>query len=581
MKNRWGYLPAMLLLAAVAAGPVMADEVDELRSLHDTTIELIKMLVQQGVLTKEKADELIRKAEEAGRKSAASASAQPNATAAPGAAALANTPAQPNVPAAATATQPSIPAPVAANPPTQPGNAPPAPAPGQPPVIRVPYVPETVKEEIRDEVEQDVLAQAHQERWGDPGTLPDWLKHVSLMGDVRVRFQGERFPNDGTPNASPVELAIPQFGAWPETNTSEPDNIVRIRARFGVQATLGDTVTAAIRLATGGVGTGANPATENQTLGNYNSHESVGLDLAYLAYHPTSWFSISGGRLGKPFFAPTTLVWANDLSLEGGVISFTPRVGAFDVFATAGAFPILDNEPSVYSSSNSKWLYAYQTGFGWELPHESSFRFGAALYDYRNIQGIPNPTYYSTIYNNTAAPARQGGNSVFDIDYQANTLNGTQNYIIGLASKFDEANLSATLDIATFADKHVILDLDWVRNLGFNHNEIYARTDGLVSLSPQTTGMQERIAFGDTSFARRNSWQAYVGYRHVEADAVVDAFTDSDFHLGGTDATGYYLGAKYAFEKNSTLEVRWFAAKQITGLPLAIDVLQIDAMAAF
>ncbi len=93
--------------------------------------------------------------------------------------------------------------------------------------------------------------------------------------------------------------------------------------------------------------------------------------------------------------------------------------------------------------------------------------------------------------------------------------------------------------------------------------------------------MQEKLTFGDVSFVRRNSWQAYVGYRHVESDAVVDAFTDADFHLGGTNATGYYLGARYAFESNTTIGLRWYSAKQIDGLPLAIDVLQLDLIAIF
>lgn len=574
MKNRWGYLPAMLLLASVAAAPAMADDADEVRSLHDTTIALIKLLVQQGVLTQDKADELIRKAEEAGHKPAATAPAQPSVAAG----ALANTPAQPNMPGAS-----SLAPPAQSAAPVAPVVTPPAAVPGQPPVVRVPYVPETVKEEIRDEVKQDVLAQAKQERWGDPGSFPDWLKRINFYGDVRVRFQGERFPNSGTPNATPEEIALPAFGAWPETNTTEPVNIVRLRARFGLEATLGDTVTAGIRIATGGVGAGANPATENQTLGNYNSHESVGIDLGYVNYHPTSWFSIAGGRLGKPFFAPTTLVWANDLSLEGGVINFTPRIThQLGVFATAGAFPILDNEPSPTSSAGSKWLYAYQAGLNWQFAQASSFKFGTALYDYRNIQGIPNPSPIPGIdpYSGTAAPARQGGNSVFDIDNAQNVFAGTSNYLIGLASKFDELNVSGSLDFGVFS-KHVILDMDWVRNIGYNYNEILARTQVPLNSPGQTKGMQERIAVGDTSFENRNAWQAYIGYRHVEADAVVDAFTDADFHLGGTNATGYYLGARYAFESNSTLELRWFNAKQITGLPLSINLLQVDVMAAF
>ena len=65
MKKRWGCWVAILIVGAVSAAPVWADDVDDVRALRDTTIALVKMLVQQGVLTQEKADELIRKAEEA------------------------------------------------------------------------------------------------------------------------------------------------------------------------------------------------------------------------------------------------------------------------------------------------------------------------------------------------------------------------------------------------------------------------------------------------------------------------------------------------------------------------------------
>jgi hypothetical protein len=91
----------------------------------------------------------------------------------------------------------------------------------------------------------------------------------------------------------------------------------------------------------------------------------------------------------------------------------------------------------------------------------------------------------------------------------------------------------------------------------------------------------------------RFAWQGYVGYRWLQRDATVDAFTDQDFHLGGTDAEGYYLGGKFAFEKNSYVDLRWFSAKQIDGvelagadstiggLPLAIDVFQLDINSSF
>ena len=567
MNTRW-LRPLLLLLPVAACATATADELEDVRSLRDTTIALVKALVEQGVLTKEKADEIIRKAEQAGKSGPATAGA-PAAAGTPPVAGTA--PARGTAPAAGAA-----PATVA---PANPANAPGSGA-VEPGVIRVPYVPEVVKQQIRDEVKAEVLAQAKQERWGEPGAYPDWLHRISFAGDVRFRFQRDRFPNDNIPNAPPEVLQLPPNGAYNINNTADPRNRLRLRVRFGAEAQLGNTVTAALRLTTGTVGNGSDPSTENQNLGNYNTRSTVGFDLAYISYHPTSWVYFAGGRVGNPFFAPTTLVWGDDLSLEGAVAGLKPKFGeSFQPFLTAGAFPIQDVEPTPLTSSHSKWLWAGQAGFKWLPTSGISWTLAAALYDYRHIEGTPNPTVVSTVYNLTAAPFRQKGNSVFDINELANTVNGTQNYLIGLASKFHEANLSSTLDLAAFAGKHVFIDADYVKNLGFNRAEILARTG--LTLPEQTTGWQARATFGDRTFAHRNSWNAYVGYRHVESDAVVDAFTDSDFRLGGTDATGYFMGARYAFESNSTIGVRWFSAKQIDGLPLAIDVLQIDLIAAF
>jgi len=101
------------------------------------------------------------------------------------------------------------------------------------------------------------------------------------------------------------------------------------------------------------------------------------------------------------------------------------------------------------------------------------------------------------------------------------------------------------------------------------------------------------VTVGHPDLTQKWNWQAWLGYRYAQRDSTVDAFTDQDFHLGGTDAKGYFLGARFAFEKNTALGFRWFSAKQIdgvelagadsvlTGLPLAIDVLQVDITSAF
>ena len=82
---------------------------------------------------------------------------------------------------------------------------------------------------------------------------------------------------------------------------------------------------------------------------------------------------------------------------------------------------------------------------------------------------------------------------------------------------------------------------------------------------------------------QRHDWQAHFGYRRLDRDAVVDAFTDSDFHLGGTDTKGYFLGASYGLDKNTWLSMRYMSADEAhpTSLRLGIDVFQLDLNAKF
>ncbi len=76
-------------------------------------------------------------------------------------------------------------------------------------------------------------------------------------------------------------------------------------------------------------------------------------------------------------------------------------------------------------------------------------------------------------------------------------------------------------------------------------------------------------------------WKVFLYYKYLEADAVVDAFTDSDFHLGGTNTKGWILGTEFGLMKNTWLTLRWLTADEIEGPPLAIDVLQVDLNASY
>lgn len=543
---------ALLVLAATAGVttlPARADELGELRNLRDTTVNLVNLLVEEGVLSREKADALILKAQASAAQGATPSTTQAGAAVAGAGAAVA---------AGADA---ALPAAAGAN------------------VVRVPYVPQVVKEEITAEVKQDVLTQARAERWGDPGALPEWLDRISFAGDVRLRNQLDLFPDDNIPNSVGAAYYLERYGV---ENVTDTDNRLRLRARFGAQARVNQYVRAGFRLATGGVGYGSNPASENQTLGNYESRSAAGIDRAYIAVTPASWVELIGGRIGTPFYRPTDLIYSDDLSLEGIAANLdAPFGGGLAGFATVGVFPIDDISPSSTSDADNKWLFGYQLGLDWAFADQSRLKGAIAYYDYSRMGGVLNPSAVSTVNDLTAPPFRQKANSVFDINYYANLENGTQDYLWGLVSNFEELELTASLDLGNYDPVHVILDASAVKNLGFDRDDIRYRTAGTVDIDERTNGYQARLTVGHPELDEAGSWQGFFGYRYLERDAVVDAFTDTVFHLGGTDTEGYFVGARYSPFPRTTGTLRWMSAKEIDGPPLAIDVLVVDFTTAF
>ena len=74
---------------------------------------------------------------------------------------------------------------------------------------------------------------------------------------------------------------------------------------------------------------------------------------------------------------------------------------------------------------------------------------------------------------------------------------------------------------------------------------------------------------------------------------MLDAYTNSDFGLGGTNNKGYILGANYGLDRQTWLSVRWMASNLIdsmvpsttgaaaTPTKLSTDLLQVDLNVKF
>lgn len=443
----------------------------------------------------------------------------------------------------------------------------------EPSVVRVPYIPETLRDQIRDEIKRDVLEQARRERWGKPGAYPEWISRIKFDGDIRLRYQQDLFQEDNfpfVPNFMEINRVAGDLTklASPYFNTTTDRRRWRVRTRLGLTANVADDVNAGIRLTTGNT---SDPVSTNQTLGNSNNRNAIVLDRAYLRFDPYSWLTVAGGKIPNPWFG-TDLVWDDDLNFDGVAMTLKqPFAERWTAFMAMGAFPLQEIE----LSSDDKSLYGAQLGLGWGTPAGSSVKLGVAYYAYDNILGRANdPGQHA--YDYTAPQYLQKGNSLFNI-----AQDGTQ-LLYALASEYEELAVTASADRALTTALHLTFTVDYVKNLAFDRQASIDRGAILASAYPYgDEGYLARLAVGMPDIKQRGDWQVSGTYKRLESDAVLDAFTDSDFHLGGTNAKGWILGAAYGLNKNTWLNIRYLSADEIEGPPLGIDVWQLDINARF
>jgi hypothetical protein len=145
------------------------------------------------------------------------------------------------------------------------------------------------------------------------------------------------------------------------------------------------------------------------------------------------------------------------------------------------------------------------------------------------------------------------------------------------------------LDYRGFDPVHVVFRGDYVQNLGFDEDKVSTRVG--TTVSERNTGWFAELEVGHPKVRDAGQWSLFAGYKYVQSDAVLDSFTDSDFHAGGTDTQGWIAGGNYGLASNLWFRARWLSADEIDGAPagfagapfepLAIDVLQVDLNAIF
>lgn len=561
---------------------------------QNATVNLINKLVEKKVLTRAEADTMISQAQAEANQAQATAQA----------AAAAQTSAQSAVAAASPASA----------------------APG----TSVRYVPQFVRDQIKEEVKQEVLADARRDGIVAPDMLPEWVRGIKLSGDFRFREEARFFDkanaldfvnigaiNNGAPyNTDPSTNPINP----PIVNSQKNRNYLRIRARLGVEADITPKLTTYVRIATGDQN---NPDSTIQSLGGYFSSKNIWLDRAYVDYRPIEGAHVYLGAMANPF-RHAELVWDDDVNPDGGAISYERSLSPnLSVFGMGAAFILQyadNNAPdsalanSKFPASRDKYIFGGQIGATWKANEQVKADLYAAYYDYHNIAGQLSPAcsniaaYCLTDYSRPGYS--QKGNTLFAIRDNTTTdpKNTANPQYYGLASAFRVLSVDGDVDWQVAGDIHVNLAGHYARNLAYSARDILARGFNPLQGISQIANNNEtctvapvggicpagkslfksggnawltRLTVGTPTIDKPGEWKVTASYRHIDPDALLDAFTDQDFHLGGTNSTGWTLEGYYGLMRHTTLGVRYMSAQQLSGPPFKVDLLQADLSVHF
>jgi hypothetical protein len=567
----------------------------------NATVNLVNLLVKQGIITEEQGQALIKEAEDE-----AYISRQANKDASQ---------------KADDAQKAASDAAAAASPPG---------------TKHVTYVPEIVKQQLRDEIKKEVMSEAQKENWASPGAYPEWAQRIRLYGDMRLRYERVLYPTGNAPqiNFNAINTGSPfdvsgntgeGLTSIPVLDTTENRTLERLRARLGADITLDYGVTAGIRLATGDTAAPVSTsATFGQNGGDFSKY-AIWLDRGYLQFQsPNDNLRLMAGRFDNPFWQSTDLVWYSELGFDGAAAQIKYEVlPGITPFITGGAFVLfdtslntsytLDVNPAVQQDtgtnvpSDDKYLFGGQVGVNAQMGPDYDFKFATAYFDFNHVQGQESDpctvnTDADVCSTDLSRPSyAQYGNTYFelrDILPNPSLAAGTQPQFqfFGLASQFTPLVGSAELDIANFRPYHIILDGEYVRNLAWDRAAIMATDGGLGPVNNNAAtpngvgtglydggnqGFMARLTVGDPEIKHLWDWNVHAGYKYLESDATLDAFVDPDFGLGGTNLKGYIVGANLGVAENVWTSVKWMSANNIAGSPYNVDVLLVDVNARF
>jgi hypothetical protein len=349
------------------------------------------------------------------------------------------------------------------------------------------------------------------------GKFSSWLDSVTFSGDFRLRAEDFMFED--------------------YRNTTDRLRF-RYRLRLGMDFQYQDWAKVTLRLASGEAAPG-DPVSTNQSMTDTFKKKPLTIDAAYVTIQPPgwNWIKVMGGKMDIPTWQPkfnSPMVYDFDVTPEGVAEQLQYVFGdkqQYRVFGEFGQYILKE-----ISSNNSREPYVVDLQAGIEA------KFGG---DYAK-----NPKLKTTVaggYFFTHNLKNTG--YAFGDSPNTGNANGsgssTNNYFADFSVLYGRGEIAYELSSKPFLGTPSLLTL--CGEVDFNMKNAYENltSSGQTLDKDQRLGWTAQLAFGNAK--KKGEWQVAYQYKYMQADAVWDALTDSDWGTGGTDRQGHVVKGTYCF----------------------------------
>ncbi|MCF7874178.1 MAG: putative porin [Candidatus Omnitrophica bacterium] len=339
---------------------------------------------------------------------------------------------------------------------------------------------------------------------GTYAALPSWIQNLKLKGDLRLRYQ------------------------WEDKTGADDRHRGRYRFRLGLESKVNDKLTVAAGLATGG----SDGRSTNQTMDDSFSTPDIRLDYAYAQWQATPWMTLRGGKvksIKKEIFRPSDLMWDSDLHPEGLTIALTKDVNGTDFFMNNGFWVLGESKTDV----SDPVMWVVQPGFSTKLADGVKLSAAVAGYFFDNVKG-------SSLNN--------GG----DDSGSYNSLDSDDH----LKYEYNVVSPSMKLSVKKLFGVEAFNKFTLFGDYVYNPDPSDEDSGYLVGA---------KMKFGGPMKLFGKKWTLGYSWRHLEKDAWLDIFPDSDAYGGHTDVEGHEVKFSYPLGKHTSLGLDYYLMKIIQG----------------